>query len=198
MAYIAVAAPSDIVYVAGSINSNPTTFQSRDGKWYGYAPAAEDNTYHLWVEMVDAAGNRSEYETTLVYDLPWFVTDRTAEDVQERNKKGVLNARDLNRIEKNSYTIGELAALVIEGKYNWEVGEKPRSSDYQRIRQGVQRLRNYAHRNTTPEVPESPLNSYQKYNAIEQIQKDCFDIYVGNKKNIAYAGEFYAGEGGLI
>ena len=114
MAYIAVAAPSDIVYVAGAINSNPTTFQSRDGKWYGYAPAAEDNTYHLWVEMIDAAGNRSEYETTLVYDLPWFVTDRTAEDVRERNKKGVLNARDLNRIEKNSYTIGELAALVRE------------------------------------------------------------------------------------
>ena len=47
------------MYVAGAINSNPTTFQSRDGKWYGYAPAAEDNTYHLWVEMIDAAGTVS-------------------------------------------------------------------------------------------------------------------------------------------
>lgn len=198
MAYIAVAAPSDIVYVAGTINGDSTTFQSRDGKWYGYAPAAEDNTYHLWVEMIDAAGNRSEYETTLVYDLPWFVTDRTVEDIQERNQKGFLNARDLNRIEKNNHTIGELAALIIPAKYDWQVGELPRPSDYLRIRQGVQKLRDYVHRSTTPQVPESPLNTYQKINDIEQIQKDCFDIYVGNKKNIAYAGEFYAGEGGLI
>lgn len=198
MAYIAVAAPSDIVYVAGTINGDPTTFQNQDEKWYGYAPAAEDNTYHLWVEMIDAAGNRSEYETTLVYELPWFVTGRTAADVENRTKIGVLNARDLNRIEKNNYTIGELAALIIDAKYDWVVGQLPRASDYLRIRQGVQKLRNYAHRATTPEVPESPLNSWQKYNAIEQIQKDCFDIYVGNKKNYAYAGEFYAGEGGLI
>ena len=70
VAYIAVAAPSDIVYVAGSINSNPTTFQSRDGKWYGYAPAAEDNTYHLWVEMVDAPG------TVVSMKLPLYMTCR--------------------------------------------------------------------------------------------------------------------------
>lgn len=198
MAYIAVAAPSDIVYVAGTINGEATTFQNREGKWYGYAPAAEDNTYHLWVEMIDAAGNRSEYETTLVYDLPWFVTDRTVADIEGRTGKGFLNARDMNRIEKNSYTIGNLAALIIPAKYDWKIGELPRASDYLRIRQGAQKLRNYAHRATTPEVPESPLNTYQKINDIEQIQKDCFDIYVGNKKNYAYAGEFYSGEGGLI
>lgn len=200
MTYIAVAAPSDIVYVAGTINGVATTFHMREGddKWYGNAPAVEDSTYNLWVEMYDAAGNRSEYTTTLVYDLPWFVTDRTIADVENRTQKGLVNARDLNRIEKNNYTIGGLATLIVDAKYDWIVGQIPRASDYLRIRQGVQKLRNYAHRATTPEVPNSPLNSFEKYNAIEQIQKDCYDIYVGNKKNYAYAGEFYAGEGGLI
>lgn len=198
MAYIAVAAPSDIVYVAGTINGIETVWQEINGKWYGYADAVEDCTYNVWVEMYDEAGNRSEYTASMYYELPWFVTDRTASDAEQRIQKGVLNARDLNRIEKNNYTIGGLTALVIPSKYDWEVGDLPRTSDYSRILAGVQKLRNYAHRHNTPEVPEHPLNTWQKYNAVEQIQKDCFDIFVSNKKNMIYAGEIYAGEGGLL
>lgn len=198
MAYIKVAVPSDIVYVAGTINGIDTVWQEINGIWCGYADAVEDCTYNVWVEMYDEAGNRSEYTASMYYELPWFVTDRTAVDVEARTEKGVLNAKDLNRIEKNSYTIGNLAALIIDAKYDWLVGELPRVSDFKRIRMQVQKLRDYAHRSNTPEVPESPLNTWQKYNAIEQIQKDCYDIYVGNKKNIVYAGEIYAGEGGLL
>lgn len=198
MAYIKVAVPSDIVYVAGTINGIDTVWQEINGIWYGYADAVEDCTYNVWVEMYDAAGNRSEYTAQMYYELPWFVTDRTSEDVENRTEKGVLNAKDLNRIEKNSFTIGNLAALVIDARYDWTVGNLPRTSDFKRIRLQVQKLRDYAHRSTTPDVPSSPLNQYQKINDIEQIQKDCFDIYVGNKKNVAYAGEIYAGEGGLL
>lgn len=198
MAYIAVTAPSDIVYVAGSINGEDTVWQEINGKWYGYADAVEDCTYNVWVEMYDKAGNRSEYIASMYYELPWFVTDRKEADAEQRTQKGVLNARDLNRIEKNNYTIGGLTALVIPSKYDWEVGDLPRTSDYSRILDGVQKLRNYAHRHNTPEVPEHPLNTWQKYNAVEQIQKDCFDIFVDNKKNMIYAGEIYAGEGGLL
>lgn len=130
MAYIKVAVPSDIVYVAGTINGIDTVWQEINGQWYGYADAVENNTYHVWVEMFDAAGNRSEYTASMYYELPWFVTDRTAADVEARTEKGVLNAKDLNRIEKNSYTIGNLAALIIDAKYDWLVGELPRVSDF--------------------------------------------------------------------
>ena len=198
MAYIKVAVPSDIVYVAGTINGIDTVWQEINGIWCGYADAVEDCTYNVWVEMYDAAGNRSEYTAQMYYELPWFVTDRTPEDVENRTEKGILNAKDLNRIEKNSFMIGNLAALVIDAKHDWTVGNLPRKSDFKRIRLQVQKLRDYAHRSTTPAVPSSPLNQYQKINDIEQIQKDCFDIYVGNKKNVAYAGEIYAGEGGLL
>lgn len=198
MAYIAVAVPSDIVYVAGTINDVDTVFHETNGKWYGYAEAVEDGTYHLWVEMYDEAGNRSEYRDSIYYELPWFVTDRTQEDTARRTKKAFLNAADLNRIEKNAGTIGVLAVLPISAKTDWKTGDLPRESDWQRIRGNVERIRNYAHRSTTPETPGHPINHYGKINAIEQILKDAFDMYVANKKNMAYAGEIYAGEGGLM
>ena len=198
MAYIRLQFQSDIIYVAGTINDVETVWQYINGAWYGYADAAPDSTYVVWVEMYDAAGNRSEYTDTLYYELPWFVTDRTQNDVDNGTAKGFLNASDLNRIEKNSYTIGNLVAIPVTAKQDWEIGDLPRASDYARIREQVQKLRDFVHRQTTPEVPESPLNTYQKYNDVEQIQKDCFDSYVGNMKNVIYAGEIYAGEGGYL
>lgn len=198
MARISIVVPSGIVYVAGTINGAETVWQEMNGRWYGCADAAEDCTYRLWVEMYDAAGNRSEYTDTLYYELPWFVTDRTEEDVARRTQKAYLNAVDLNRIEKNAYTIGSLAVLNIPSKMDWKTGDLPRVSDWERIRKNVERVRSFACRTTTPETPEHPINDFVKLNAIEQILKDAFDMYVSNKKNMAYAGEIYAGEGGLM
>ena len=198
MTIISIEPGSDIVYVAGKINNVDTVWQEYGGLWYGYADTAKDNLYHFWVEMYDAAGNRSEYEDTLYYEMPWFVTDRTQEDIDKRTEKAYINAEDLNRIEKNTFTIGELVKIATTTKRDWIPGDIPRTADYERILVQVQKLRDYAHRQSTPEVPKHPLNTYQKYNDVEQIQKDCFAIYVGNMKNIVYAGEIYAGEGGFI
>lgn len=198
MAYITITPQSDITYVAGTINSVPTVWEEINGQWYGYADAVEDGNYHIWVEMYDKAGNRSEYTDTIHYDLPWFLTDRTQRDVDEGTSKGFLNASDLSRIEKNNAIIGKLIAVPVgEGK-EWHIGDLPRTSDFARILSVVRRIRDYASRTTTPAVPEQPVNSWQKVNAIEQIQKDCFELYTSNKKMIVYAGEIYAGEGGLL
>lgn len=198
MAYIEVNVGSDIVYVAGTVNGVETVWQEINGKWYGYADASEDNLYEIWLEMYDAAGNRSEYSDSIYYEFPYFVTDRTAEDVENRTAKGFLNAKDLNRIEKNNLTIADLIAAVVSSKTDWAVGGLPRVNDFERILSAVTKIRSYARRSTTPPVPEHPINHYQKVNDIEQIQKDCFELYVNNKKNVIYAGEVYAGEGGFL
>lgn len=198
MAYVAIEVGSDIVYVAGTINGVDTVWEEHEGLWYGYADTARDNLYHFWVEMYDEAGNRSEYEDTLYYEMPWFVTDRTQEDIDNRTEKAYINASDLNRIEKNTYTICGLIDIVVDTKTDWAVGDIPRVADFARILAQVGKMYAFAHYHTTPAPPERPLNTFQKYNDVEQIQKDCFDIYVGNKKNIVYAGEIYAGEGGFI
>lgn len=198
MAYVAIEVGSDIVYVAGTINGVDTVWQEYNGLWYGYADSSRDNLYHFWVEMYDEAGNRSEYEDTLYYEMPWFVTDRTQEDIDNRTERAYINAGDLNRIEKNTYTICGLIDIVVETKTDWAVGDIPRVADFARILEQIGKMYAFAHYHTTPAPPERPLNTFQKYNDVEQIQKDCFAIYVGNKKNIVYAGEIYAGEGGFI
>lgn len=124
-----------------------------------------------------------------------FVYDRSAQDVLHRTKKGVLNAEDINRIESNSEAIADKIAVPVTTK-TWPIGGLPRVSDYKRIRDNVERIRSgYGIRSDTPETPEQPLNSYQKWNDIERILFDVNDLYDRTESARAYCGEVFAGEG---
>lgn len=118
-----------------------------------------------------------------------FVYDRSAQDVLDRTKKGVLNADDLNRIESNSNEIGDKIAIPVTVK-TWENGGLPRESDYLRIRNNVEAIRNgYGIKPSTPTTPTQPLNTYQKWNDIEKILFDVNDIYDGTMRTKIYCGE---------
>lgn len=105
--------------------------------------------------------------------------------------KGALNLSDLNRVESNLSVIAGVLDLNIITKI-WRIGNIPCESDYQRICDNVQTLRNAMPEVITAEVPSPPLNTYQKWNDIERI---IFDIY-DSLMDYDYAGsEIYAGEG---
>ena len=124
-----------------------------------------------------------------------FVYDRSAQDVLQMTKKGVLNAEDINRIENNTETIADKIAIPVTVK-SWSVGGLPRVSDYKRIRDNVERIRQgYGIRSDTPVTPEQPLNTYQKWNDIERILFDVNDLYDRTENARAYCGEIFAGEG---
>lgn len=124
-----------------------------------------------------------------------FVYDRSAQDVLQRTKKGVLNAEDINRIENNTGDIADKIAVPVTVK-SWSVGGLPRVSDYKRIRDNVERIRQgYGIRSDTPVTPEQPLNTYQKWNDIERILFDVNDLYDRTENARAYCGEIFAGEG---
>ena len=124
-----------------------------------------------------------------------FVYDRSAQDVLQRTKKGVLNADDINRIENNTGDIADKIAVPVTVK-SWSVGGLPRVSDYKRIRDNVERIRQgYGIRSDTPVTPEQPLNTYQKWNDIERILFDVNDLYDRTENARAYCGEIFAGEG---
>ena len=117
--------PTDVVYVAGTVNNVETVFIQDEAypvKWRATVDVAEDNLYHICIEMFDEAGNKSTYENTIEYILPWFVYDRTQDDVDEIKRllsigwkymtdiekadwmhgmKGALNLSDIKRIENN-------------------------------------------------------------------------------------------------
>lgn len=194
---INIVLPSNIVYVAGYVNNNAVVFQQEaDGKtWSTKAEQSAENTYLLELDIVDRAGNKSSYADTIEYVLPYFIYDRTIQDVEQRNVKGYINATDLNRIEQNTRIIAEYIGISVSVNENWEIGELPRANDYKRIRDNVQRIRdNYMVYTGTPEVPDQPLNDYKKWNAIERILHDVYVIYFGNISNVNYCGEIAAGE----
>lgn len=110
--------------------------------------------------------------------------------------KGAFNLSDIKRNENNCKIIGELVAATVNVK-EWEYGDIPRVSDYARICENVQKIRSafIVHADTL-EVPEQPINTYQKWNDIEQILHDVYYIYVRLKNSYQYCGDgMYAGEG---
>lgn len=216
---------SDIMYVGGTVNDIETVFGGIDGHTF-VADVAQspDDIYRLNLQLIDEAGNISEYSGEIEYVLPFFVYDRTQEDVdrvkylnerylkreiteEERQEwntgingklglKGAFNLSDIKRNENNCKIIGELVAAPVNVK-EWKYGDIPRVIDYTRIRDNVQRIRNsWIILSDTPEVPGQPLNTYQKWNDIERILHDVYYTYVRIKNSYYYCdAELYAGEG---
>lgn len=149
-----------------------------------------------------------------------WIYDRTQEDVEKAKEinrkyiektiteeekinwsvgmKGALNASDLNRIESNTAVIAQMVGTQVITK-EWTSSDIPRESDYFRIRENIQHIRDawYVVAGLPP-TPTQPLNTYQKWNDIEKI---LHDLYYSYEKIIGYfcGTEVYAGEGiGII
>lgn len=110
--------------------------------------------------------------------------------------RGAFNLSDIQRIEYNIDKLGTYLATIVSVK-EWDYGDIPRASDYARIRENVQKTKEVlVGYSDTPEVPIQPLNTYQKWNDIERILHDIYNIYVMLKNSYYYCGtEIYAGEG---
>lgn len=192
---LSIVVPSAIEYVGGTVNGEQRIFEQSAGVWVAEAEQSDNDLYVIDLELTDAAGNRSRHTETIYYRLPGFVYDRTQEDVDNKRPKACLNAKDLERTESNTELIADYIGVPVRIRKDWKAGDLPRSSDYLRIRDNVEKIRRgYAIRADTPETPAQPLNTYQKWNDIEHILHDVFWIYMNNKNNIEYCGELAAGE----
>lgn len=188
---ISISAVAGTSYVGGTVNGTEYIFTSADGyTWTANVPKAEDDLYILDLQLVDEAGNQSTYGGTFKYVLPYFIYDRTAEDIIQRKRKAFLNAEDMRRIESNTELIASYISVPVSVKTDWHTGDLPRESDYERIRQNTEKIRTgYAIRADTPKVPPRPFNHFQKWNDIEKILHDVFYIYINNYNNKIYCGE---------
>lgn len=219
---ITVELPADVIYVAGTVNGVETVFiqdTANPIRWRATAAVAEDNLYHIYLQMHDEAGNIGIYENILEYILPWFVYDRTQEDVEYvkelhsigwenlsdiqkqewlKGLKGSLNKSDLKRIENDIYVIAQLLGVELNTNKD-NLPEFPDTLYFSQMLGNVRLLREKGYRfSTTPSVPELPINTWQKVNDIELILHDIYTVY--NSNFIYYCGdEIYAGSGiGLL
>lgn len=139
--------------------------------------------------------DRTEEDVSRVKELTEKYLSGTITELEKTewygNMKGALNLSDLNRVEGNLSVIAEILGLIITAK-TWSIGNIPRESDYRRICNNLQVICNAMPTANVLEVPDPPLNTYQKWNDIEKI---IFDIY-NSLMDYDYAGsEIYAGEG---
>lgn len=209
--------PTDIVYVAGTVNGVETVFVQDEAfpiRWRATVDVDPDNLYRIYLEMYDEAGNRSEYKNTIEYILPHFIYDRTEKDVErveelrsigwknlsEKQRKewldglkGAFNLSDVKRNENNCYILAQLLNVSLV-TYRDNLPEYPNYEYFENLRKNVQALRDVGYRfSDTPEVPKQPINTYQKINDIEKILHDVYEVY--NSNFTYYAGEgLYAGE----
>lgn len=215
---ISVSLPGNIVYVAGYVNDVATVFQQDSYNaaiWRAIVAVAENNMYHIVLELHDSSGNVTNYDEVIEFALPEFVYDRKQADVDRVKElrnigwqnmtdeqraewlgglKGCLNTSDLKRIENNIYVIAQLLGLNLSTCKD-NLPEIPNASYFTKMLENVAKIRavGYLHKNT-PVAPVQPLNTYQKVNVVERILHDVYEVYLANCNNVVYSGEIYAGE----
>lgn len=114
--------------------------------------------------------------------------------------KGAVTSETWNRVEENQQTIADEITVTISTK-TWQKNDIPRYSDYERILSNLTKIRaGYGLMSDTPQVPDRPLNTYQKWNEIEKILHDVHYVFAHSTADVHYCGaEVYTGEGvGII
>ena len=97
-------------------------------------------------------------------------------------------------VKKNNIQILLDVLEIDSSSYVEAVPEFPTSAYFEQMRNNVTAIRNgYAVHVDTPEVPELPFNTWQKFNDIEKILADVYEVVASQLRY--YAGsEIYAGD----
>lgn len=158
--------------------------------------------------------------STYSYPYDWIepVTDRTQEDVDHAKEliegwyslteeqkaeylaglKGCLNSTDLERMENNIQILIDVLELDKESHVG-AVPEIPTASYMADLKANVTAIREgYFVHAYTPEVPDAPYNTFQKFNDMEKILEDVHEV-VSSQFSYYAGNEIYAGdETGLL
>lgn len=98
--------------------------------------------------------------------------------------KGALNSSDLNRIESNQQFILNILSnqYILTFKTNWLMTDFVEDSDENRILMNLKTLMQPFNFEEEPQVPEKPLNYFEKINQIENIILQMYNKYYSKIK----------------
>lgn len=154
-------------------------------------PSDLNNT--TWIfDRTQADVDRVKYLRDAVYS--GYISEQEM-NLYKQDLKGAINENDLRRIVGNMQAIAELLDISISTQ---TVPEIPKASWYETFRNDLSiLLNNYMKHEDTPDIPDRPFNTYQKWNTIEKILWDIVDIYKSSEN--AHAGnELYANNNVII
>ncbi len=175
---------------------NPYYRMAQPVTWSLRTLAVADENYsypYTWIEPVTDRTQKDVLYAQQLKSLSW--EDMTTEQQEEylSGLKGCMNYTDFLRIENNIQIL--LDVLEIDSaSYVENVPEFLQESYFADMRNNVAAIREgYCVHDDTPQVPELPYNTWEKYNAIEQILADVYEVI--SAQFHYYAGEeIYAGE----
>lgn len=145
----------------------------------------------LWKNAVT---DRTQSDVERVLDLlkkGWQSFTEEEKETWQNGLKGALNRADLERIQNNVQLLSDVLELdlVVE-----EIPEIPKENFYNALAVNVEAIRGaYCIHADTPPTPPAPLNTFQKWNDIEKILLDVYEILMNNFSY--YCGnEIFAGD----
>lgn len=147
---------------------------------------------YIWIEpVIDRTQADVDYAKSL-FSKPWEEFTTEEKEAYLSGLKGCINRVDLERIENNIQIL--LDVLEIDSStYVGAIPEFPTTTYFEQMRDNAAAIRaGYAIHTDTPEVPELPFNTWQKFNAIEKILADVYEMVSAQLKY--FAGEIYAGD----
>ena len=102
--------------------------------------------------------------------------------------KGALNSSDLNRIESNQQFILNILSnqYILTFKTNWLMTDFVEDSDENRILMNLKTLMQPFNFEEEPQVPEKPLNYFEKINQIENIILQMYNKYYSKIKHYEF------------
>ncbi len=147
---------------------------------------------NIWQEAIT---DRSQADVNRVLELlakikfETFTDDEKAEWLTD--SKGALNTSDLLRIKNNIELLAEVLELDLTIS---NVPDIPKESYYTELLHNVAAIREAGITfSSTPTVPQAPLNTYDKWNDIEKILEDIYNVLMNNFHY--FCGEqLYAGD----
>ena len=151
----------------------------------------------LWTEAVT---NRTQADVDRVKELKAKGYESlTPEEKAEwvAGLKGSLNESDVLRVQNNIQLLSD--TLDIGLTVTTDISKTPAEALWAEIYNNVSAIRaSYTIHQDTPVTPQRPLNTYEKWNAIEQILADVYQILTDNF-SYTCGGEIYCGdETGLL
>lgn len=151
-------------------------------------------------------GAKGDYDYLNDY-IAYLGEDETGEDAAlsgndeivdwDAGLKGALNRSDLARIEGNIAVLAEDLGIEVTTYTASGIPTVLGVSYYRNLLRNVAAIREKYHTTRTPTVPEEPLNTYGKWNDIEQILYEVHD-WNENRYFARCGTDTYCGEGGLL
>ena len=187
--FINTTIPNNYDSIRGTVNDEDTIFVADtiiNGLCLCYCE--ESISYDVVMNFYNSLGEIiSTVTDTIAQDSNEFILDRTKADVDYANSlsevqranlatdlKGTLNLSDFQRLDTN---FSALSILDDEEFLDLTPQDVPYEAYFNTIEANlIDVLETDYHLASTPAVPERPFNEYRKWNSIEQIVFDNFDI----------------------